>query len=60
MSPRNYQSKQRISNYVAHPNFTNTIESKSEVKIEVFVYRVLRRISSIPRRFFARAFRKKH
>jgi hypothetical protein len=60
MSPRNYHSKQRISDYVAHPNFTNTVESKVEADIELFVYRVLRRVFSIPRRFLARAFRKKH
>jgi hypothetical protein len=60
MSPRNYHSKQRISDYVAHPNFINTVESKTEADIELFVYRVLRRVFSIPRRFFAGAFRKKH
>jgi hypothetical protein len=53
MSPRNYHSKQRMSEYVAHPNFINTVESKVEKDIELFVYRVLRSILFIPRRFLA-------
>jgi hypothetical protein len=60
MSPRNYHSKQRTSDYVAHPNFTNTVESKVEADIELFIHRVLRILSSVPRRFWARVTRKKH
>lgn len=49
-----------MEHHVAHPNFTNTVESKLESDIELFIHRVLRRLSSVPRRFWARVTRKKH
>jgi hypothetical protein len=46
--------------YYHSPVYLESEEHKLEVKVELFVYRVLRTVSSIPRRIFARAFRKKH
>jgi hypothetical protein len=57
---RDHNSKQRWQPYIANPHYIETEEHKLEVKIEVFVYRVLRILSSVPRRFWARVTRKKH
>lgn len=55
---RNHFSKQRINEYVASPNFTQSKEYDVEIKVEMFIHRVLRRVFSIPRRFWA-GFQKK-
>lgn len=52
---RDHYSKQRWQPYIATPHYQTTQEHKSEVKIELFVHKVLRMIFFIPRRFWAAA-----
>ena len=50
MSPRNYKSRDRIDRYVNHPNFINTVEHSTEIKVERFVIKVLRSLFKFPPR----------
>jgi hypothetical protein len=50
---RDHFNKPRRDHYVSHPNFTQSKEYEVEIKIEMFIHRVLRRVFSIPRRFWS-------